>query len=1671
MVEAATEFRKNSFNDSDSAILAKVATTFQNVSDEAISAGDSASFIIAQMKAFGIEAGNAEHIIDAVNAVSNSYAVSSGQLAKNLGNMSAALSVGNNSFEESLGLLTAGTEVTRNASKVSRALVSIQSRLNQVIDESSSTGQALTDWYKKHNIAILDQQGQLNSLYDVLTDVAKIWPELTKNEQAYYLNQQAGANQSQNLAAILSNFDTAAMATATAINSAGSAMKENKAYAESLDFQTNVLKADLQDLANNVIDKELISSVLKLGDAFLKLANTDIGVLVTKIGLLTGAGWGLSSLVQVSKIIPTIVGQFKNFGAVLSLVAEGSGTFGAALSAAGGAGAVALPIFLAVSAAIVGIVEAVKAYKESHPDFDTAVQNVSTLSDSLKTAQDRLNEINKLGWKDRTRAINEEEQELKDLIAQQERELQVAQMRQAMAAGEELSERTGHGQATRYTAISPNDVDNQTFASMDEAVKSLAETEGITGESTDELKQKLLDLGYAFVTTTENTKLTADEMNALDTQALQELSGSIKENGELNTYLKDSYQGLYEELAPTYEKLVNLENAQKNAIPGARELTDSERELKGAFEQLVGTMLSFESSGDNAYQTIANLANILGVTPSYARDLAVSMGLVDRNTRYVYDGLVQLDDGTWAVADGLNAVKTASDGVGEAMSGISVATYDTSTAAAQLTASLFDQNGQLTTAGLQALSVDSSMRSLATSELQAQQAAAQANYANLILEIQKVGSTAMITAGQLSQMMALAGVGSAQGLVGGLASGANTDIEGLKSAFFRLFGKSADTNVADFNKWVSSRISSAGQSTYNKIMEDTQKRLDEISKNFPTGGGGGGSSRKSAEEKAAEEAEKQAKKAQKAQEKAAKQSQQAYESAASSAEQAARQAAQAAEQAAEEAKRKILDSIQELKDASDDFWDSKTDAIEETNKELDRQKQLEEKLKALEEAKQKKILLYKNGQFQYDKDYGTIAKAQADYEETRDKIQRERELEQLEEMKDNATEIFNEMKDIVQNGGDVTQEMINNWLKNMAASGADYYDSNKKLLGEWLDWAKNALQTYGQGVVDAVNGYVSTSSLMSNGAYGSNAQGMVATDTNGARYLADRNSDKPLYWDKDGNFVGFTKAFWIDVFDAQIKKGQFGDYKTTDAWLGNLPGTSIFDDWEEVFKYWSSQEHADIYALQDMVDRFDAAKQVFQYYKDIFKSLGYDEYAKMAEQYDNIDSSKYSRMAWQMSMVQHPDDPFGWRSYEPAWRGTRREDTAELWQTMNDILDMMWANNYQGNAYETALGEAERASKRDWHINRMDESDRYEYATFDLDKLKAALEENEEAIKQLSEKWFEAATDLERQAIAVEAESRRKFRDLGYAQFGIDTTAQSEAERAANRQPSGKTLDEARRDKKLANNVDAINKTLEKVDNGQAISQGYITQAKDYIAKKIEENSERWFTLYDQTEKDKLHQQTEELRALQEKLQKANDLAEINNLLVHGEGLLPNEKADFEDEDWKDRKKYDDWVRDATSDDAEIEALRRQMELNSNRWGTESKEMQDQLHKENEIISEKLEKLGVKLTYSGETGKWSKNATGTRNFRGGLSLVGERGPEMRILGQGDNIIPANQTANLWKWSNTTPQQMLTTLSARSGSSNTSYAFDVSRIELPNVTDAKSFVQGLKNYALQYSYKR
>ncbi len=1566
---------------------------FTNVADESMSAADSASFIIAQMKAFNIEADDAYRIIDSVNAVSNNYAVSSGQLAQNLGNMSAAMATGNNTFEQSLGMLTAMTEITRNAAKGSRALITVQGRLNQVVDESSDTGKALTAWYQEHAIAIKDDEGQVRSLYEVLTDVTKIWPKLTKNEQMYYLQQQAGTTQTQNLAALLKNYQTAIDATNTALESNGSAMKENEVYMESISAKEQALAAEFEDFTNRVLSKELVGGFLDAGKAMLDFANNDVGAAITRI---TGFSAAIASLVGIAG---TVIGKLSEMRTLFS-----------ATNAAGGLASIltspkTLLIIAGVAAAIAGIVEVVQALNREAENrkFENLVKNFEELDEQAKDAADkledvkkRLDELNNTPAKDRGQDWQNEIDKLETLKQYYE---YIEQMRQGQAAA--AQEAAYNAPRTVGVDVSKKVVDTDEYSNNfqtyikdigqykteQEAVYELAAKESIsfTNEQTEALsklsdeteiaaqgyaylKQNLEAIGYTF----SNNIQTASEYALSQGSAMKGLAVQIEETKKYSTELTQAQQ-------EQYDAYIKNNQGQYEYLSGLSNLTTEQQAFVDGYKAMVDAMGDYSTRVQNTSNALQETANAFAT----------------------YDEILT------NYQNAMNGVAGASD---------------------EFVASLYDQNGQLTAAAQTLLTGSQQMWSFANAEAAAKTAAAQANLNNLIEQLAEVGNTAALSAQQITLMFAAAGLSaSVQATYGDIVNDKRAQM-----AFAAREFQEGDN--------LQSYLLRVTKENLEKAQKE-QEQLQDIGKDKGWIGSGGGSSGKSAEEKAAEEAEKQAKKAQQAQEKAAKESQKAYESAASSAEQAAQQAAQAAEQAAEEAKQKILDSIQELKDASDKFWDSKTDAIEETNKELDRQKQLEEKLKALEEARQKKILLYKNGQFQYDKDYGTIAKAQADYEETRDKIQREKELEQLEEMKDNATEIFNEMKDIISNGGNVTQEMINNWLKNMAASGADYYDSNKKLLNEWLDWAKDAIKAFGQATVEAAGGtYTSTSSLMSSGSYsGSSA---TATDTNGAGYLND-----PMYWDKDGNFVGFSTAWWIDRFDKQMKSGF-----EPEEWLGGGLGTNLFDDWEEVFKYWA-ENTTDPYALQDMADRLKAAQIVMSHYKDLFKSLGYDEYYQLAEKAEAIDPTKISKMGWGAGAIAHPDDPFGWRSITAS--DIKGSATGELYSLLRDISDYEWIRSDADIVSDiSAAFKAYRTSKQGADTGYSGEVE------FDTTNLKAFFDDNNKRLEELGQLWFDASEE-QRKLLEQEAEARRKAGELAAGQLGIEGASEIyEAQREANRQAGG-TMEARQQQKKNAKNIESIEEILQAVEKGQDISDEYINSAKDYLAKAIKENREASDKLYSDTEKAKLDAQNEQMKDISDRL---NNIQE-SGVSIKTTDLLEGETTPWEDQ--FDKEDIQDWLRDEDFD-KDLEAKRAQMLENAEAWwNATTQEERDALHKANEALAKEI----GGLTYDSSSGIWSKHATGTHNARGGLSIVGERGPEMRILNKGDNIIPANQTANLWKWSNTTPQAVLSTLSSRNGAGNTSYAFDVSRIELPNVTDAKSFVQGLKNYALQYSYKR
>lgn len=233
MLEAATEFKKTGATEEDAAQLAQLATLYQNVADSEITAGESASYITSQMKAFNITADDAISILDKTNEVSNRFAVSSTDISSALTKTSGAMATYGNTIDETIGLTVAGTEIlTGQAGKVSRGLRSVGAEIVKLADETGQFSYQVDGATK--TLSLFDEQGKMLSTFDVLSKLAEDWNQMTEAEQSNVALTIGMKTQIDVLSATLMNFDSALEATKVAQNSAGSAMKENEAYMESL---------------------------------------------------------------------------------------------------------------------------------------------------------------------------------------------------------------------------------------------------------------------------------------------------------------------------------------------------------------------------------------------------------------------------------------------------------------------------------------------------------------------------------------------------------------------------------------------------------------------------------------------------------------------------------------------------------------------------------------------------------------------------------------------------------------------------------------------------------------------------------------------------------------------------------------------------------------------------------------------------------------------------------------------------------------------------------------------------------------------------------------------------------------------------------------------------------------------------------------------------------------------------------------------------------------------------------------------------------------------------------------------------------------------------------------------------------------------------------------------
>lgn len=456
------------------------------------------------------------------------------------------------------------------------------------------------------------------------------------------------ANQTQNLAAILSNFDTALEATETALNSAGSAARENEKYMEGLEAKTNQLKATFQQLASSVVDSGLVKGVLDLANAFLKLLNTPIGTFVTQVTLLTGVLWGGTGLIKAMSVIPA-------FFSSASTAATG-------LSAALGITAPQLMLIAAGIAAIIAIAPtAVDIFKQLTDESYKAQSEIDDLNQQLETNKTRLEELNAIPIKNRTSAIQDEIDVLEEENTKLREQLELWEQKKVQADFDKIQ--------NGKTEISGYQIRTGVGDYLD-PFESDPNLQGAIVQNADEALQKLVRLGVVSQEVVDEAIQNASG-NAI--KALEALGYSLQE-----TTKKISSQVYYED---TLEKLsLEVAKFQKTGEVDA-DFISSYEDYKAILEDLVETATEFEEAGGDISGWVENVIDAFKKLPDISEDVADSYyNVIDSITQLQngmsinqmqYDQLLedfpQLADALNKTADGYDANADALNNVFDAM--------------------------------------------------------------------------------------------------------------------------------------------------------------------------------------------------------------------------------------------------------------------------------------------------------------------------------------------------------------------------------------------------------------------------------------------------------------------------------------------------------------------------------------------------------------------------------------------------------------------------------------------------------------------------------------------------------------------------------------------------------------------------------------------------------------------------------------------------------------------------------------------------------------------------------------------------------------------------------------------------------------------------------------------
>lgn len=431
----------------------------------------------------------------------------------------------------------------------------------------------------------------------------------------------------------MQNFSTATEATAAALNSSGSAARENARYMESIEARVTAVSAAFQKMSMAVVDSDLVKGILDVVKGLADFGATDVGSTVTQILLLSGASWGGLQLLGQS-ILPGIM---SSFGASEGIILG----FKAALSGS-------LPVILAVVGgitALVAIIKAVKsAYDAANPSVEEASLQMKNAEEALKQTEDnyanakqKLDELNATHFEDRTSEIQNEIDKLDSLVNYYSAVQKAKQGEVVASAASYVKAVEKEGFSSGWEVTMPyftGEIDDQGVRVIDEYTEVFGDYESavyaaaavsaqfndriVSVEDVEKAGKKLKNLGVTFT----ELKIGTEDV----TQGLSDFIGVLESGTKLTPSVIDDYTNLKNYSSQYAESLKIM---QENGIA----LSDSQKEFLEVFDlftQAYEKRMELEAEAQGVTkEDIASRYEAAAALSTYAQNLLAAASAYD----------------------------------------------------------------------------------------------------------------------------------------------------------------------------------------------------------------------------------------------------------------------------------------------------------------------------------------------------------------------------------------------------------------------------------------------------------------------------------------------------------------------------------------------------------------------------------------------------------------------------------------------------------------------------------------------------------------------------------------------------------------------------------------------------------------------------------------------------------------------------------------------------------------------------------------------------------------------------------------------------------------------------------------------------------------------------------